>query len=119
VVDRLRTADYLRTPHRRCLVLATSSRSRCSWGPAGVRKTELAKAIAEITAVRLIRLQCYEGLDERSLYQWNYKKQLLRIPGDREHEGDGRRSSPDIFSEAFLLTPPGSRAIRADEPIVS
>src|SRR5918996_783710 len=56
-------------------------------GPAGVGKTELAKALSRVTGARLIRLQCYEGLDEsKALYEWNYKKQLLRIQADREHE---------------------------------
>src|SRR5439155_213329 len=56
-------------------------------GPAGVGKTELAKALSAVTGARLIRLQCYEGLDEsKALYEWNYKKQLLRIQADREHE---------------------------------
>src|SRR5437773_6027520 len=53
-------------------------------GPAGTGKTELAKAVAQLTGSRLIRLQCYEGLDEsKALYEWNYKKQLLRIQADR------------------------------------
>jgi len=76
-------------------------------GPAGVGKTELAKAIAATTGARLIRLQCYEGLDEsKALYEWNYKKQLLRIQADREHERDWETVESDIFSEAFLLTRP-------------
>jgi MoxR-like ATPases len=59
-------------------------------GPAGVGKTELAKALASLTGSRLIRLQCYEGLDEsKALYEWNYKKQLLRIQADRVY-GDTR-----------------------------
>jgi MoxR-like ATPase len=88
-------------------------------GPAGVGKTELAKAVAASTGARLIRLQCYEGLDEsKAIYEWNYKKQLLRIQADREHERDWETVESDIFSEAFLLTRPLLEAIRADEPVV-
>src|SRR5512147_2648253 len=57
-------------------------------GPAGTGKTQLAKSVAEMTGARLIRLQCYEGLDEsKALFEWNYKKQLLRIQADRDSEG--------------------------------
>src|SRR4029079_8366080 len=88
-------------------------------GPAGVGKTELAKAVASTLGARLIRLQCYEGLDEsKAIYEWNYKKQLLRIQADREHERDWETVESDIFSEPFLLTRPLLEAIRADEPIV-
>src|SRR5512141_3262683 len=88
-------------------------------GPAGVGKTELAKAVAETSGARLIRLQCYEGLDEsKAIYEWNYKKQLLRIQADREHERDWETVESDIFSEPFLLTRPLLEAIRAEEPIV-
>jgi MoxR-like ATPase len=88
-------------------------------GPAGVGKTELAKALAATTGARLIRLQCYEGLDEsKALYEWNYKKQLLRIQADREHETSWEQVEADIFSEPFLLTRPLLEAIRATEPVV-
>src|SRR5205085_8203045 len=88
-------------------------------GPAGVGKTELAKAVAATVGARLIRLQCYEGLDEsKAIYEWNYKKQLLRIQADREHERDWETVESDIFSEQFLLTRPLLEAIRADEPVV-
>ena len=71
-------------------------------GPAGVGKTELAKALADATWTHLIRLQCYEGLDEaKALYEWNYRKQLLRIQA--EAEGPLGRVQDDIFGEEFLL----------------
>jgi MoxR-like ATPase len=91
-------------------------------GPAGTGKTELAKAVASMTGSRLIRLQCYEGLDEsKALYEWNYKKQLLRIQAQRVTEGEGGEWSSiedDIFSDSFLLTRPLLEAIRADDPVV-
>ncbi len=87
-------------------------------GPAGTGKTQLAKSVAEITGSRLIRLQCYEGLDEsKALYEWNYKKQLLRIQAERNAE-DWKELSDDIFSEEFLLTRPLLEAIRSEEPVV-
>jgi MoxR-like ATPase len=81
-------------------------------GPAGVGKTELAKAVAEATGSGLVRLQCYEGIDEaRALYEWNHAKQLLRITA-----GQGRESwdetRDDVFSEEFLLPRPLLTAIR-------
>jgi MoxR-like ATPase len=90
-------------------------------GPAGTGKTQLAKSIAEITDSRLIRLQCYEGLDEsKALYEWNYKKQLLRIQTERGGEGteEWTEVRDDIFSDEFLLTRPLLEAITADEPVV-
>lgn len=91
-------------------------------GPAGTGKTQLAKSIAEITGAKLIRLQCYEGLDEsKALYEWNYKKQLLRIQTERggdETNEDWTDVKDDIFSDEFLLTRPLLEAITSDEPVV-
>jgi MoxR-like ATPase len=88
-------------------------------GPAGTGKTQLAKSVAELTGARLIRLQCYEGLDEaKALYEWNYKKQLLRIQAERNTGGSWEDIETDIFSDDFLLTRPLLEAIRAKEPVV-
>jgi MoxR-like ATPase len=87
-------------------------------GPAGTGKTQLAKSVAEMSGARLIRLQCYEGLDEsKALYEWNYKKQLLRIQADRNADS-WSEVHDDIFSEEFLLTRPLLEAIRATDPVV-
>jgi MoxR-like ATPase len=94
-------------------------------GPAGTGKTELAKSVARATGSRLIRLQCYEGLDEsKALYEWNYKKQLLRIQAQEVVDGGSAESyswrdlEDDIFSEEFLLTRPLLEAIRSTEKVV-
>ena len=91
-------------------------------GPAGTGKTQLAKSVAEVLGAKLIRLQCYEGLDEsKALYEWNYKKQLLRIQAERqtgECEGGWSEIEDDLFSEEFLLTRPLLEAIRATDPVV-
>jgi MoxR-like ATPase len=91
-------------------------------GPAGTGKTELAKAVAAGTGATLIRLQCYEGLDEaRALYEWNYRKQLLRIQtaqAGEEHDHAWDDLHDDIFSEEFLLERPLLAAIRHPGPLV-
>jgi MoxR-like ATPase len=87
-------------------------------GPAGVGKTELAKALSRFRDRRLVRLQCYEGLDEaKALYEWNYRKQLLRI--QTEAAGTSWRDvQEDIFSVDFLMERPLLKAISAAEPVV-
>jgi MoxR-like ATPase len=121
VTDRLRGVDYLADSSISGVVYLADRLEKpvLIEGPAGVGKTELAKAVAESSGARLIRLQCYEGLDEsKALYEWNYKKQLLRIQADREHERDWETVESDIFSEGFLLTRPLLEAIRSEEPVV-
>jgi MoxR-like ATPase len=90
-------------------------------GPAGAGKTELAKVLAEMLSTDLVRLQCYEGLDEaRALYEWNYQKQLLRLQADRTLAADSswEALSKDVFSREYLLERPLLRAITAPRRIV-
>ncbi|KRE28332.1 ATPase [Mycobacterium sp. Soil538] len=89
-------------------------------GPAGVGKTELARAIAQATGSGLVRLQCYEGVDEaRALYEWNHAKQILRIQtGNQGAQGDWDQTKMDVFSEEFLLSRPLLTAIRRTDPTV-
>ncbi len=88
-------------------------------GPAGTGKTELAKSVARWAGSRLVRLQCYEGLDEsKALYEWNYRKQLLRIQAGEGEGSSWAALEDDIFTEEFLLARPLLEAIRADEPVV-
>lgn len=86
-------------------------------GPAGVGKTELSRAVADACDADLIRLQCYEGVDEaRALYEWNHAKQLLRITAGKDESWDEART--DIFSEEFLLARPLLSAIRNERRTV-
>ncbi|GJF17011.1 ATPase [Mycolicibacterium cyprinidarum] len=88
-------------------------------GPAGVGKTELARAVAQATGAELVRLQCYEGVDEaRALYEWNHAKQILRIQSGSIGGGDWDQTKTDVFSEEFLLSRPLLTAIRRTEPTV-
>jgi MoxR-like ATPase len=88
-------------------------------GPAGTGKTQLAKSVAEMIGARLIRLQCYEGLDEaKALYEWNYKKQLLRIQASGGEGDSWDEVEDDLFSDEFLMERPLLEAIRADEQVV-
>src|SRR4051812_11251644 len=121
VVARLRGVDYLSDANIGGVVYLADRLQKpvLVEGPAGVGKTELAKAVAAGTGARLIRLQCYEGLDEaKAPYEGDYKKQLLRIQSDREHETAWADVEADIFSEPFLLTRPLLEAIRSEEPVV-
>jgi MoxR-like ATPase len=87
-------------------------------GPAGTGKTQLAKSVAQAGRLRLIRLQCHEGLDEaKALYEWDYRKQLLHIAA---HQQDGPPGTGEdaLFSERFLLTRPLLEAIRSEDQVV-
>jgi MoxR-like ATPase len=119
VVDALASVDYLADSRIAQVVFLANALSKpvLVEGPAGVGKTELAKSTAMATGRDLIRLQCYEGLDEaKALYEWNYKKQLLRIQADVDHDWDV--ISHDIFAEEFLLARPLLEAIRSTDPVV-
>jgi MoxR-like ATPase len=129
VDQALRTVDYL-TDSKIATVVHLGDRLRkpvLVEGPAGTGKTELAKSVARITGSRLIRLQCYEGMDEaKALYEWDYRKQLLAIQlhtGDQNQGagsgGAARQQVPEsLFGEEYLLTRPLLEAIRAVDPVV-
>jgi MoxR-like ATPase len=117
----LDAATYVTTPRvETALFLALRlEKPLLAEGPAGAGKTELGKVLASLLRTDLLRLQCYEGLDEsRALFEWNYQKQLLRIQADR---GEGRHwedVAHDIFSPDYLLERPLLRAITAPERVV-
>ncbi|MBW3562833.1 MAG: MoxR family ATPase [Actinobacteria bacterium] len=121
--DLLRRGDYLASEDIATTVYVAGRLGRpvLVEGPAGTGKTALALALASAAGVRLIRLQCYEGLDEsKVLYEWNYRKQLLWLQGGRVEQDGERRPDDldDIFSEPFLLSRPLLDAVRAGEPTV-
>lgn len=123
VSDALRTVGYLADPR---IAQAVHLGYRLQKpvlveGPAGTGKTELAKSIALATNSRLIRLQCYEGLDEsKALYEWDYRKQLLHLQshGQQESESIPIESERNLFDERFLLTRPLLEAIRSTDSVV-
>ncbi len=118
VVDKLATTGYLADKATATSVFLADRLAKplLVEGPAGVGKTELARAVAAATGSGLVRLQCYEGVDEaRALYEWNHAKQLLRIQAG---SGDWDSTREDVFSEEFLLTRPLLTAIRRAEPTV-
>ena len=121
VVERLGSVDYLSDESIATVVFLADRLGKpvLVEGPAGTGKTELSKAVASILGANLIRLQCYEGLDEaKALYEWNYKKQLLRIQAEQGREMSWEAVETNIFTEDFLLERPLLAALRATEPTV-
>jgi MoxR-like ATPase len=119
----LRVARYITTPRVETAVYVALvlEKPLLVEGPAGAGKTELAKVLAEMLSTDLVRLQCYEGLDEaRALYEWNYQKQLLRLQADRALAAGAswETLSKDIFSREYLLERPLLRAITAPRHLV-
>ena len=103
--DRIALTSFLATELGKPLLVS---------GPAGVGKTEIAKALSQVFEAPLIRLQCYEGLDEtKALYEWNYQRQLLKIQMGREHLQEA-----DLFSTDYLLPRPLLQALLSEERTV-
>ncbi len=120
VQEQLRGAGYLADPATGTVVhlAAALSKPVLIEGPAGTGKTQLAKSVAAMTGKPLIRLQCYEGLDEsKAIYEWDYRRQLLQLQLQERGSGDDL-SAAGIFSEDFLLSRPLLAAIRSDQPVV-
>jgi len=120
VLDGLRGAGYLADTSVATVVhlAAELGKPVLVEGPAGTGKTQLAKSAALAAGKRLIRLQCYEGLDEsKAIYEWDYRRQLLQL---QLHQGSSERSlnAAGIFGEEFLLSRPLLAAIRSDDPVV-
>ncbi|MFE2431086.1 AAA family ATPase [Streptomyces sp. NPDC059373] len=122
VADSLAAVGYIADPQIAGTVFLAGRLGKpvLAEGPAGTGKTELAKALSRATGARLIRLQCYEGLDEsKALYEWDYRKQLLRIHASRDAAAEHWQAlEQDIFSEEYLLARPLLEAIRSEDDIV-
>ena len=123
VLDRLATTGYLADKATATSVFLADRLGKplLIEGPAGVGKTELSRAVAQVAGAELVRLQCYEGIDEaRALYEWNHAKQILRIQSTGAAGGDNgwAETKADVFSEEFLLSRPLLTAIRRTEPTV-
>ena len=121
VRDGLREARYITTPRVETALFLTLTLEKplLAEGPAGAGKTELGKVLASMLGAELLRLQCYEGLDEaRALFEWNYQKQLLRIQADRQDGRGWHEVAHDVFSPDFLLERPLLRAITSPRTVV-
>lgn len=119
VIERLATTGYLADKATATSVFLADRLGKplLIEGPAGVGKTELARAVAQTADAELVRLQCYEGVDEaRALYEWNHAKQILRIQASSEN--DWEETKADVFTEEFLLSRPLLTAIRRADPTV-
>lgn len=121
VLQRLLVAGYLATEAVADAVFLAERLRKAVLveGPAGVGKTQLAKTISEVSGRPLIRLQCYEGLDEaKALYEWDYRKQLLRLQSSGDDASAWAETKTELYSEDFLLPRPLLQALVADEPVV-
>jgi MoxR-like ATPase len=121
VRDGLKRAHYVTTQRVELSIYLALALEKplLAEGPAGAGKTEIAKVLAEMLETDLVRLQCYEGLDEaRALYEWNYQRQILRIQADRSGERTWDELSSDVFSREFLLERPLLRAVSAPRRVV-
>lgn len=121
VGEGLRRARYITTQRVELAIYLALALEKplLAEGPAGAGKTEIGKVMAEMLGTDLIRLQCYEGLDEaRALYEWNYQRQILRIQADHAANLGWDELSSDIFSREFLLERPLLRAVSMPKPVV-
>lgn len=121
IQDGLQRARYLTTPRVETVLYLTLllEKPLLVEGPAGAGKTEIGKVLAQTLQTELVRLQCYEGLDEaKALYEWNYQKQLLRIQADRTQHLDWSAVTQHIFSAEYLLERPLLRAITTPHKVV-